>query len=418
MEKIYFETYGCALNQADTETMMGILKKANYEITSSIKNSDLIIINTCTVKGPTDNKLLKRLKKLPKKPTIIAGCFAQTQYNKLKGYSLLGTHQIPLIAEVVEETLNKNNIIALTENKQDLLEFPRIKTNKFIEIVPISSGCLGNCTYCLTKQARGELFSYKKDLIIKRIILAVKQGAKEIWLTSQDVGAYGLDKNSSLPKLLKEIIKIPGKFKIRLGMANPNHIINYLPELIEIFKSPKLYKFLHIPVQSGNNQVLKNMNRKYTAEDFKKIIQTLKKTIPNITITTDIICGFPGETDSQFQDTLTLIRETKPDNVNISKFWKRPNTKAAKMKQTPGEKIKERSRKMTSAFEWNSYQNNKKWLDWQGSVLISEKGKDNTFIARNNCYKQIILQGNYQLGQIIKVKIIKNTIHDLRAVEI
>lgn len=418
MEKIYFETYGCALNQADTETMMGILKKANHEITTSIKNSDLIIINTCTVKGPTDNNLLKRLKQLPKKPTIIAGCFAQTQYHKLKGYSLLGTHQISNITQVVEETLNKNNITALTENKEDLLKFPRIKTNKFIEIVPISSGCLGNCTYCITKQARGDLFSYNPDLIIKRIIQSIKEGTKEIWLTSQDVGAYGLDKNTNLPTLLKEIIKIPGKFKIRLGMANPNHIISYLPELIKLYSSPKLYKFIHLPVQSGNNQVLKNMNRKYTVEDFKTIIKTLRTAIPNITITTDIICGFPKETDKQFQDTITLMRETKPDNINISKFWKRPNTKATKMKQTSGAKIKERSRKMTSAFEWNSYQNNKKWLNWQGNVLISEKGKDNTFIARNDCYKQIILQGNYQIGQLVKVKIIKNTIHDLRAVEI
>ncbi len=421
MEKIYFETYGCSLNLADTETMQGLLVKDGFQLTKDINKSDLIILNTCTVKSPTDSAFLKRIKELPKKPTIIAGCIPQAQptLNALKGYSLIGTYQLKHISEVVEETLQGNTVILIAEEKQPKrLAFPKINHKEIIEIIPINTGCLGHCTYCLTKKARGELLSYNPNEIIKKVIQASKNKVKEIWLTSQDTGAYGLDIKTNLPRLLKDLIKIPGNHRIRLGMANPDHIIKYLPELIEIFNSPRMFKFIHIPVQSGNNIVLKKMGRKYKIEDFKKIIQEFKKAHPNITLATDIICGFPGETDEQFQDSIKLIEEIKPDVLNISKFWKRPNTPAGKLKQTPGIQIKERSGKLTRTFHWNAFQNNKKWKNWKGNIVIDEKGKNNTSIGRNQHYKQIIVEGNYPLGQEIKIKIIKTTIHDLRAVEI
>lgn len=424
MEKIYFETYGCSLNLADTETMQGILVKDKFQITKDINNADLIIINTCTVKSPTDSAFLKRIKQLPKKPTIIAGCIPQTQptLKALEGYSLIGTYQLAHISEVVEETLQGNTVVLIAESSEEKenprLALPKINHKNIIEIIPINTGCLGHCTYCLTKKARGELLSYHPDLIIKRVIQASKNNIKEIWLTSQDTGAYGLDIKTNLPRLLKDLIKIPGTHRIRLGMANPNHIKKYLPELIEIFHSPKMFKFIHIPVQSGNNEVLKKMGRKYKIEDFKHIIQEFKKAHPNITLATDIICGFPGETDLQFQDSIKLVEELKPDVLNISKFWKRPNTPVAKLKQTPGRIIKERSGKLTRTFQWNAFQNNKKWRDWKGKIIIDEKGKNNTSIGRNQHYKQIIVEGNYQLGQEVKIKITKTTIHDLRAIEI
>jgi MiaB-like tRNA modifying enzyme len=421
MEKIYFETYGCSLNYADTETMMGLLKEEGYQITNNLDDANLIIINTCTVKGPTDNKFKKRLKKLPKKPTIIAGCLPQAQYGKfkeLKEYSLIGPHQLKRIGEVVEETLNNNQVILLAEDKHDNLTMPHMRRNKIIEIIPICSGCKGNCTYCITRKARGKLQSYSPELIIERAQKAIAEGVKEIWITSQDNGAYGLDIGTTLPELLKKLIQIPGDYKIRLGMANPNFILKYVDELIPIFKDEKMFKFLHIPVQSGNDEVLKNMNRKYHAKDWIEIVEKFRKEIPKITIATDIICGFPGETEKQFRDTIYLIEKYEPDVVNRSKFWKRPGTPAAKMKQTPGAEIKKRSSWLSNSFRWVSFQKNKKWINWTGEILVDEKGKDNTWIGRNDSYKQVIIQGNYSLGQKVKVKIINSTIFDLRAIEI
>ena len=198
-------------------------------------------------------------------------------------------------------------------------------------------------------------------------------------------------------------------------MLNPNHVIEFLDELIEIYKSDKIFKFLHIPVQSGNNEILKAMKRKYTVEQFKEIIDKFKKEIPEITIATDIICGFPGETEEQFYDSLELIKQIKPSVLNISRFWPRPKTKAAEMEnQIHSKETKKRSTLMTDIFHNIARMQNERWLGWQGDVLIDEKGKDETWIGRNFAYKPVIVEGNYKLGDIVNVKIKKVTPFDLR----
>jgi len=419
MAKIFIKTYGCSLNQSDSEVMAGLLKKAKFEIVEKSKEADLIIINTCTVKRPTEKRFFKYLDKVKKlnKPIIIAGCIPQTDPEKVAGYSLVGTSQINNIVEIVEETINGGQLISLTKDKNQRLNLPKIRKNPIVEIIPICEGCLGEpCAYCKVKSARGDLRSYPKEEILKQINKAIRERVKEVWITSQDTGCYGKDIGENLISLLKEIIKIPGDFKIRLGMLNPNHILEYLDELIEVYKSEKMFKFLHIPVQSGNDEILKAMRRKYIVEEFKQIIKRFKKAIPNITISTDIICGFPGETEEQFNDSLNLIKEIKPDVLNRSRFWPRPKTEAAEMEnQVHGKETKRRSQLLTSIFHNISRMNNEKWLDWQGEVLVDEKGKDNTFIGRNFAYKPIILNGKFKLGDIVKVKIYKVTAHDLRA---
>ncbi|MFP4403295.1 MAG: tRNA (N(6)-L-threonylcarbamoyladenosine(37)-C(2))-methylthiotransferase [Candidatus Woesearchaeota archaeon] len=422
MNKIYIKTFGCSVNLADSESISGILKKNNYNITQNEDEAELIIINTCIVKGPSEVNCLKYIEKIKKlnKKIIVAGCMAQAMPKKLKGISIIGVEQIKNICEVVEETLNDNIVTLIAnENFEDRINLPTKKKNKIIEIIPISSGCLGNCSYCIVKKARGELKSYKPEFIINRAKNAINDGAREIWITAQDTGCYGKDINYSLIKLLREIIKITGNYKIRIGMMNPEHVAKFIDELIELLKINKFFKFLHIPLQSANNNVLKNMNRNYNVEDFKKIFLKLKKEIPNITIATDIICGFPKETDEEFLDTINLIKELKPEIVNISRYWKRNYTTSSKMKQHHSKIIKNRSKKLTNEFLWISFENNKKWKNWEGEILINEYGKnENNFIGRNKYYKPVIIDGNYKLGEIIKVKIIKTTDFNLRGIEI
>jgi len=199
-------------------------------------------------------------------------------------------------------------------------------------------------------------------------------------------------------------------------MCNPNHAKEFLDKLIQIYKSEKMFKFLHIPVQSGNNEILKLMKRKYTSEDYKEIIKRLKENIPNITIATDIICGFPGEIEEQFQDSLDLIKETTPAVLNISRFWPRPNTAAANMEnQLHGKETKKRSSLLTDIFHNISRMQNEKWMMWEGDILIDEKGKDESWVGRNFAYKPVIVKGNYKLGDSINVKVSKITTFDLRA---
>jgi len=419
--KIYIKTYGCALNQSDSELMVGLLEQADFKIVDNPDNAFVIIINTCAVKSPSQSKFFSYLEKLEEKykykKIIITGCIPQTMPKKLKSYPLLGTSQVSNIVQLVEEVLHDNPIKMIAKEKLPRLNLPKIRKNPIVEIIPICEGCLGApCSYCIVKRARGSLRSYPKENIIKQARRAlIKDNVKEIWLTAQDTGCYGKDINSSLPELLKELIKIPKDFKIRLGMLNPNHAYELLDQLIQIYKSDKIFKFLHIPVQSGNDEILQSMKRKYTIKQFKEIIQRFRKEIPNLTIATDIICGFPGETKEQFQDSLDLIKQITPDVLNISQFYKRPKTKAAKMKkQVKGSEKKRRTSLLTDIFHNIARMRNERWLDWTGEILIDEKGKDNSLVGRNFAYKPVIVKGDYQIGDKIKVKIKKITSFDLR----
>lgn len=419
MEKIYIETSGCSLNQSDSEAMAGLLEKAGFEITASAEGCDLVILNTCTVKGPTENAFWKRLDEIRKmeKKVVVAGCIAQTEPGKLEGYSLIGPYQIERIVEVVEETLNDNAVSLLVREKNERLNLPKIRKNRAIEIIPICAGCLGDpCAYCKVKEARGELMSYDKDAVVSQVMKARAAGVREIWLTAQDTGCYGRDADSDLVKLLKNVLIAAGDFRVRVGMMNPNHVLGMLDDLIKVYKNDKMFKFLHIPVQSGNNAVLKRMRRKYTVEDFVKIVARFRSEIPDITISTDIICGFPGETREQFLDSVDLMRKITPDVMNISRFWARPGTEAASMEgQIHGNETKRRSQMLTEVFGNISLMRNERWIGWEGEIVVDEYGKDETMIGRNFAYKPVIIRGKFELGQNVGVKIVKATKHDLRA---
>jgi threonylcarbamoyladenosine tRNA methylthiotransferase CDKAL1 len=418
MAKVYFITQGCSANFSDSEIMAGLLKEDGFEITDDLLMSDVVIFNTCTVKNPTESFFKKKLKELKslKKKIIITGCIPQAEPNlsEYNNCSLVGVYQIHNISKVVEETLNGNVVRILAPENKSKLNLPRVRKNEYIEIVQISDGCLGACTFCKTKYARGNIYSYDPKEIINHIISVVKEGIQEIWLTSQDLGAYGKDINYNLPTLINDITSIPGKFKLRIGMANPDYVIDFLDELIWAMNNEKVFSFIHIPVQSGSNNVLKKMARKYSVEDFKYIVRRFREEMPSISIATDIICGFPSETDKDFKETIDLVKEIKPDVINISKFWARPGTYAAKMKQLDGKIIKKRSLELTKLFHEISSENNKKWLGKKCNVYVTEKNK-NQYIAKNETYKQVIINSDkFLLGEFIDIEIYDSGLFDLK----
>ncbi|MBU0756847.1 MAG: tRNA (N(6)-L-threonylcarbamoyladenosine(37)-C(2))-methylthiotransferase, partial [Nanoarchaeota archaeon] len=306
------------------------------------------------------------------------------------------------------------NTILLDRRREARLNLPKIRKNSVVAIIPVSEGCLGACHYCKVKQARGDLFSYDIPTIAAEIETAVREGIREIWLTSQDMGCYGFDIGTNLVELLRYLTKIKGEFLLRIGMANPNHVLDYLDELIDIYDDPKIFKFLHIPVQSGNDRMLKSMNRKYRVSDFKKIVSRFRKAFPEIAVSTDIICGLPGETLEEFNESVDLIKKTRPDVLNISRFWARPGTVAAGMDgQVHGKVSKIWSQELTKTFHKIALENNQKWISWEGDVIIDEIGRNNTFVGRNYAYKPVIVKGTHRLGDIVKVKIKKVTKFDL-----
>jgi len=409
----YTEHYGCASNKYDFEIMLAKLESAGYKKVDNPEHADVIIINTCGVKKPTEDKILRRLHELNKfkKPIIITGCLPRINFPAIKSilpnYSaVVDPFTIHEIASIVKRVLNGERKLVCFSNKPIIkTELEKKQINKYIKIVQIAEGCMGICSYCCTRFARGKLFSYPKELIIKEIKNAIEKGAIEVWLTAQDTGVYGIDLGYTLVDLLNEILSINKEFKIRVGMMNPANALNMIPDLIKLFKDPKLYKFIHVPVQSGSNKVLKEMKRNYTIEEFKKIVKSFRENIQNISIATDIIVGFPTESEEDFKETLKLLNEVKPDIVNISKFMPRPNTEASFMEQLDPKIVKHRSKIVSSLVNKISFESNKRLVGLECDAYITEEKGNDEVLGRVENYKPIILKGKNLIGKKVKVKI-------------
>lgn len=423
MANIFVQTFGCSANFAEGEIIKGLLSDSNYNIVQTKEKADVIILNICTVKG--NQNALKEIKKtkqdFPNNKLIIAGCIPIDIVPEVRkiayDVSFVNTHNINQIVTVVEEALSDNPIEILTKTNLERINLPRIRHNPVVGIIPISNGCDSACTFCSVKFIKGNTKSYAPEIIINEVKQCVTDGCKEIWLTSQDTGCYGHDINTNVVELLKRIIQVEGDFKIRLGMANPKHIKNYYKDLVEVYKSNKMFKFLHIPVQSGSDFILEKMRREHTSQDYVKIIDYFRQQIPEMTFSTDIICGFPGETKEMFEQTLELIKTTKTEVVNISRFSARERTIAEKMlNQVSEAEKKQRSTELTNLFWHISQEQNKKWIDWEGEIIINEKGKNNEWLGRNYAYKQVVVHGNFSLGQRLNVKITDATKFAIKAI--
>ena len=421
MLEVYFETYGCTANLNSTEIMKGLVKQAGLNITSNPNYSDLVIINSCIVKQPTQEKVRRKVSDLLKqgKKVILTGCMPRLNQKRLQKENLflLDTSHIKDIINLIQDIKeNQYDADKYLKHRSELkLNLPKISSERFIGITQISEGCLGECTYCIVRLAKGKLNSYPKEQIIKSVKKDLQAGGKEIWITSQDNASYGNEEDKYLlPELLKEILELQGNFYLRLGMMNPNNVLEILPELIEIYKNKKMFKFLHLPIQSGSDKVLKEMNRKYSKEDVLKIISEFKKQIPNITISTDIIVGYPTETKKDFQETIDLIKKIKPEILNRSNYGPRPNTPASKLKPLPPKEMSKRATQLMKLHLEICKENQKPWLNKEVEVLVDKKGFHNTYLARSQEYKLFAVQANKKiLGKKIKVKVKKLLPHYL-----
>ncbi|MBN2881340.1 tRNA (N(6)-L-threonylcarbamoyladenosine(37)-C(2))-methylthiotransferase [Candidatus Woesearchaeota archaeon] len=394
-KKVYIKTFGCTINRADSLTMENLLKNKGYKIVDEPKGADFAIINSCTVKYSAEAKMFVEIEKVKPlvKHIILAGCVPQAEHSKtrLKNYNIIGVDKTINVVDIIESVSKGLIIQNLEHDLDDTLEIEK-SYNQTIEIVPISKGCLGDCSYCKTRQARGTLHSFSKTRILSSIKRALDTGKKEIWLSSQDCGAYGLDIKSNLAELLHYILKnTPKNYRIRLGMSNPNFISKLTTELIEIFKDDRMFKFLHIPVQSGSNRILKLMRRQYQISEFTKIITEFRQVFPDITIATDIIVGFPTETEEDFLKSYNLVKRYKIPILNYSRFWPRPNTDAAKLEELSLSIMKERTSKLKQLHEKTTTAILKELVGHSCDVLVDELD-DSKIIGRTNNYLKIILK--------------------------
>ena len=412
MTRIYAEAYGCSSNFADYEIALGLLREAGFRLTGRPEEADLLIIFTCVVKTPTERRMIRRLRELQAagKPLVVAGCMPKVERELVEelapSASLMGPDNVLDVVEVVGESLKGVRVQALEDLRAPKTCLPRMRRNPVVHIAPIATGCLGDCSYCIVRFARGRLYSYPLEEIVEDVSKALSSGVREVWVTAQDTAAYRYG-DARLPDLLEALCALEGRFYIRVGMMTPNLALSILDDLIEVFRNEKVFKFLHSPVQSGSDEVLRRMRRRYTVEDFRHLVEGFREEIPEVSLSTDIICGFPGETEEQFGESLRLVEEVKPDFLNISRFWPRPGTEAAEMRpQLPGWETKRRSRLLTQLWRRISAERNRRWIGWRGEVLIDERGRGDTWIGRNYTYKPIVLRGDLHLGDLPRVQIL------------
>nr|XP_044992516.1 threonylcarbamoyladenosine tRNA methylthiotransferase isoform X2 [Jaculus jaculus] len=446
IQKIWIRTWGCSHNNSDGEYMAGQLAAYGYKITENASDADLWLLNSCTVKNPAEDHFRNSIKKAREenKKVVLAGCVPQAQPRQdyLKGLSIIGVQQIDRVVEVVEETIKGHSVRLLGQKKDNgkrlggaPLDLPKIRKNPLIEIISINTGCLNACTYCKTKHARGSLGSYPIDELVHRAKQSFQEGVCEIWLTSEDTGAYGRDIGTDLPTLLWNLVEvIPEGAMLRLGMTNPPYILEHLEvlmyfpdshmgfllspalhmEMAKILHHPRVYSFLHIPVQSASDSVLMDMKREYCVADFKRVVDFLKEKVPGITIATDIICGFPGETEQDFQQTVKLVEEYKFPSLFINQFYPRPGTPAAKMEQVPAHVKKQRTKDLSRVFHsYNPYEHK---IGERQQVLVTEESFDSKFyVAHNRFYEQVLVPKNPPfMGKMVEVDIYESGKHFMK----
>lgn len=422
MAKIFVESYGCSASFADSEMISGMIQNGGHTLADGPEQSDLNLIVTCSVKDATAKRMTHRIRTLgaAKEPLIVAGCLPKAEPRTVERFagktaSMMGPGSISQTLQIVESTLAGKKRIELEDRAESKVGLPKVRLNPVVGIIEIASGCMSECTFCQTKLAKGGLTSYRPGEIVRQARSEIADGCKEIWLTSTDNGCYGLDIGTDLPELVDSVAEaIPDGCMIRVGMMNPMYMPRIKSNLLRSLQSEKVFKFLHIPVQSGSDRVLNEMARGHTTKTFRRTVSEARKLMPNITISTDIIVGFPSETESEFEETVKLLDETRPDIVNLSKYSARPGTDAAARKdQVDPAQTRRRSGIMTERIAKISQKANERWIGWSGGILLDEKTESGGIKGRNYAYKPVYIEpnckdesGKLKMGQRRTVSII------------
>ena len=429
MKKVYIETMGCQMNKSDSERMFGMLQHLGYDETKNPKDADLVMVNTCSIRQLSEDKAFSQIGvwgqwKKTSKPDLkigFCGCVAQQKMKEVFRRApyvdfVLGTHKIYSLPEIIKKIQNGERVLECTEtnatedDKAAQYEISRVKSvNAWI---PITEGCNNFCTYCIVPYTRGRERSRTPEIIIKEAKQALNEGFKEITLLGQNVDSYGKDfkdKNYRLADLLRELNDIDGQFRIRFVTSYPTDITD---ELIDtVVELDKVCEYFHIPMQSGSSEVLKRMNRRYVRETYKKIVEKVRSKVPDVTITSDFIAGFPGETEAQFEETLSAIDEFELDYSNTAAYSPREKTVAARwVDEFIDEDTKtERLARLNEKVRENCLKSNQKYVGRTLEVLIenfeNHKGKNViTGRTRNNKIVHIPCDSD-RTGEFLNAKI-------------
>lgn len=421
----YVETYGCALNMADTGVMVSVLRRHGFKRVEKLEDASVIIINTCTVRLDTEEKMRRRIRELSRVAEktgarlVVAGCMATAQPYTVKRIAPNA---------VLVSTSNVHRVHLAVEKGVDLLSEPSTPKTLYlpepgavqrgtVAEVAVADGCLGDCSFCITKLARRRVASRPLEKIVSLVEALARRGVVEVRLTGQDVAVYGVDLygRRMLPRLLEELANIEGSFMIRVGMMSPDQVQPILDEFLEAMRHPRFYRFFHLPVQSGDDRVLRIMRRRYTVDEYRALVKEIRSKFPEAMIATDIIVGHPGEDEEAFENTVRLVEELRFERVHLAQYTPRPRTVAAGLPQVPDPVKKRRSKTLMKVIERIGLEINERYLGRRVRALAVTRGWRGGLEARLHNYTPVILpEDSMEPGRWGCVEVTGATWYDLR----
>ncbi|WP_284010249.1 tRNA (N(6)-L-threonylcarbamoyladenosine(37)-C(2))-methylthiotransferase [Haloarcula pelagica] len=414
MARYHIETYGCTSNRGETQQIEQTLREGGHHPADGPEAADVAILNTCTVLEKTERNMLERAKELDAETPadlVVTGCMALAQGDEFRE------------AGVDAEILHWDDVPQHVLNGECPTVTPDTETvlNGVVGILPIARGCMSDCSYCITKQATGRIDSPSVEENVRKARALVHAGAKELRITGQDTGVYGWDTNqgtSLLPELLERICtEIDGEFRVRVGMANPKGLHGVREELARVFaEHDELYNFIHAPVQSGSDDVLADMRRQHAVSEYVEVVEAFDDALDYWTLSTDFIVGFPTEEPEDHEQSLALLRETRPEKINVTRFSKRPGTDAADMKGLGGQTKKDRSKAMTELKMEVTGGAYEEMIGRESSVLLVEDGTEESLVGYDEAYRQVVIadaqERGLELGDVVDVEVTShNTVY-------
>jgi len=405
MARYHIETYGCTSNRGESRRIERALRDGGHRPVDGPEAADVAILNTCTVVEKTEHNMLRRARELDEETPadlVVTGCMALAQGEQFRE---AGIDAAVLHWDDVPDHVRNGECPTATADVEPVVD-------GVVGILPIARGCTSDCSYCITKRATGRIDSPPVAENVRKARALVHAGASELRITGQDTGVYGWDGGERKLHVLLERIceEVDGDFRVRVGMANPKGVHGIREELARAFaEHDELYNFLHVPVQSGSDDVLGEMRRQHTVEEYVEVVETFDEFLEEWTLSTDFIVGFPTETDRDHEQSLALLRETRPEKVNVTRFSKRPGTDAADLKGLGGQTKKDRSSEMTDvAMEvvGDAYAS---MIGETREVLLVEDGTDESLVGYDRAYRQVAVPGaeraGVELGEVVTCEI-------------
>ncbi len=390
--KIYFESYGCTLSKSEAGLYVNRMLSEGGELVKSPEDADLSVIGTCVVIKHTQDKMMSRIEDLSRNSRVkVLGCLPSVSGGALESERI--------------EVLQPKDFRSFYSGALDDVE---IREPSIFDGIPINQGCTGSCNYCISRVARGKLVSRHPEKIVSQIRMQLGRGIREVRISSLDTAAYGRDLNHLLPDLVRDILAIDGDFMLRIGMMEPKNTSGIIDSLLDRMESSRVYKFLHIPVQSGDDRILDLMNREYHAKAFREIVEKFRARFPDGTVSTDIISGYHGEDGESFRLTKELLLETRPEIVNITRFSPRPYTPDFESKVPPSNLVKKWTREYTEVHKAILNERLDSLIGRKEEIMVTEKGKPGTSVGRDISYRPVVMEGEYELYQKLHVEIVEH----------